>query len=556
MFYFDFPHFSPTQARSVATKIVFYDESLKYYLIEAAVFINNITQEAKQFPLNKFIHAVKLMHEVTKSDDLEKLNALSIEELIERISYVSDPIDKAFFNSEQDFHNNFSGTILLAERFQSSVEMSNAGSSRHLFLKGIDIKGAGRNKFAQRMDYGHSSGRATLNELLQDLFYGHLIDLSLPLGAEKVCALANISNSENYICFRSRTSVRLCNATVKLKFINSTLKFKALVSSFHSEANLLRAHFINLTSGLLNGLRHGALNGENALVCGKLIDCQTLIVEPQVNTFHFSIQIMCLKIEAEMDFDNLADAIDKSPNDFVIKHNDCFNYVDYFDMLQMALSQNANWVCENSVDLWAKCLEEDFEITNTKSMKKSLNILSSLTPGLQTKSIKILNDLPSDTELDCIFDQKTQNFILEVRLLTTCELDEELNNFKLQRLQNIPARLKATQTIMATSLKFGLPYSKVSKDLLELIKKSSLVPHYIYINNFPIRNTFTTSEVTNLLLGLGGNLLDKHEAIDLTTGDSSYILLKDIDLFKSSMLLLATITCDFGMLAKILYVRP
>jgi hypothetical protein len=554
MFYFDYPHFSPTKVKSVETKAVFYDESLKDYLIEAAVFINKNLVDPKKWPLGEFIKSVKLLHEEASREQVNSLKAVSIDELLATLSFVSDPSDNTFFNNEQKFSEAFKGLILLSERFQSGFEIANAGSSRHLFLRGIDLKGSGRNKLAQRMDYSHSSGRATLNELLQDLFYGHLLSLSLPLGAERVCAISNIVNSKNYICFRTRSSMRVCNATVKFKFDKSIESFCSLIESFDGAKNLIKAHLITLTSGLLNGLRHGALNAENALICGKIIDSQTFIIEPKVNSFHFSMHIMCLKDTPGLNLESLVKAVDQNPNDFVLAHNDCYNYINHFEMVQSSLALNSDYESKNSIDLWLDSLMDDFEAKDTERLKSIFQILLNLTPGLKCTSLQSILELSKLAIVDCSYDEKSHNYLIGIEVSSVTEIDSELSKFKEKRLEVIPGELKSLQTLTASSIKFGLPVKKVSSDIKALIGNCAIVPHYIYLNNTSFRNRFSPKTVKTFIIQNFPQFSDQFKVIDIKTGESEYILMDDLEKISSSKIVLFICSYDSSDLELHLFV--
>ena len=341
---------------------------------------------------------------------------------------------------------------------------------------------------------------------------------------------------------------------IKLKFDKSVENLSALIESFNGSENLMKSHLITLTSGLLNGLRHGALNAENALICGKIIDSQTFIIEPKVNSLHFSLHIMCLKDIPGLNLESLIKTVDENSNDFVLAHNDCYNYINHFEMVQSGLSLNSDYHSQDSIDLWLDSLQNDFEVKEVDKLKTIFKILFKLNPGLRCTSLQILIELSKLTNIKCSYDQKTQNYLLDIEVPYITEIDTELADFKTKRLKAIPGELKSLQTIMASSLKFGLSVEKISNDVKALIRKCTIVPHYIYLNNTLIRNRFSPQRAKDFIETHFPQFHDQFALIDIFTGESEYIALNDFEQISSPKLITLTITSNSHCLELILFV--
>lgn len=334
--------------------------------------------------------------------------------------------------------------------------------------------------------------------------------------------------------------MRLCNATVKLKYPRSTKSFIDLVNSFDGPEQLLEAHFITLTSGLLNGLRHGALNAENALICGKIIDSQTLVVEPEVNSFHFVIHVMCLDDSPGLNLDSLIEAVSNNPDRFVLAHNDCFNYINHFALIQSALENNGDYKSKNTVDLWVQCLKEKFDVDDSERIKRVFELLHSLTPGLLCESLSVLSKVSDLASIEVTYNDETQNYLLEIKIDSVSQIDSELKNIKYDRLKSIPQKLKSLQSILATSIKHNLSTSKVSQDIVHLMDHCSLIPHYLFVNKKAVRNRFSKLEAIEFLESINHDKNSSIHSYDIKAKSYETLKVSEIDTLISSRLLLTT----------------
>lgn len=504
-YYFDFPHFIPVKAKKIKTTPVFIDESLVQKLKLAYNFVRSIKKSNDLDPAFKFYS----MFQDFKNKDFNYDSSLSPEELLTELSYLSLPGEESILEDYDSFKNSFNDlTILLGEKFLSGYEMANSGSSRHIILKGLDIKGSGRNLLAHRVDFTHSWGGANLNEAILDLFNGYLLHFSTPLGAERVIALSQTEFRNSFLIFRERSSHRVCNGTVKLMHEDSIKTFKNLVNSFDGPEKYLRAHMIQIFSSILNGFFHGALNIENSLLSGKFIDCQTIILSEKINTLEFSIQIHEKNQSELKSLESLLVGLNKAPDNYLFNHNDLYNLIQYFNALNNSIRLNYEEnFCIDLLTLMNKVLENDFSLQRPSIEKlKTLISLNTFIHEFSGKELAI-NNFQKLCEEDFLikeytYQEKSRTHLVRFTLpMDFTNQSKELNKFKNDRHQLIPQKLNKIQKLISAKIKFNLDQKQTSKDLLKVIKGTILPPHFVLDhNNNLLLNQFTGEDAIHFLI--------------------------------------------------------
>jgi hypothetical protein len=198
---------------------------------------------------------------------------------IERLSFESVLPDKTRY-SESEWNQFLRAHILCpTERFYSPNEPTpNAGSSRHVLLRDLQIKGAGRNLLAQRLDWLHTSGKFPLVEAVSDYLSSHITANSLPFSALKSLAagaygkLAQGMSAQDAFSIRDASSLRVAQIRRKLSQPGSMAALNRIVENLGGTEAVLERALFQYASAVVYGLSQGSIIPENALLDARFID--------------------------------------------------------------------------------------------------------------------------------------------------------------------------------------------------------------------------------------------------------------------------------------------
>ena len=415
--------------------------------------------------------------------------------LLEHISYTTHFDESSFYSDIDDFKKSFSDSVVvLGEKFWSANEMSNSGSSRHLFVQGADIKGAGRNLLAHRADYSHSWGGLNLNDVILDYFYGNLLHFSTPLGAERIFAITKID--KGYLAFRERGSHRICNSSVDFRFPRSQKHFSLLVSNYPSPKEFVQAHIIQLTSSLLNGFYHGALTLENSLISGRFIDNQTFLPTEDINTLEFELMYNERKqtsTEDYYDFNRFIESVNADKKNFFVSLNNCINYLQIIDYVQISLEKNANYEKSDSFDLWKECLRSkfNFEEKNIDAFTRVFDFIKDEEYLSSSREWKELQD--NLISVKHSYDHKTLGHVIKISIKMK-ENNSPLDAFKKNQLSKRKKGFQLIQKFFISNLKNKAPITEFSEKLLSKINDLAIPSHFLINKGTTYKNEFTTIE--------------------------------------------------------------
>lgn len=180
---------------------------------------------------------------------------------------------------------------LFVERFfhQKSIHL---GSSRHVQIGPVQIKGVGRNMLVSRTDFIHSWGGATKLEGFYSYLISNLMNQQLPQGA---CPTFKIDlNGEQWAQIsRVFNSFRIAQYSSALIPSEKNFLKKHLADVFATSSPiemLSRASFQFATQTLLNCYNYSMI-GENILIDGKIIDCESLYNGTNLDCLSFCIDL-------------------------------------------------------------------------------------------------------------------------------------------------------------------------------------------------------------------------------------------------------------------------
>jgi hypothetical protein len=178
---------------------------------------------------------------------------------------------------------------LPSERFFWSFPQFNQGSSRHILINKVQLKGSGRNPMATRLDRHHSWGGQFLWQNLKSLAVSQIFRGAVPMDLLNTLAFSleaeeskgqNISPGLNSMLFREAKSFRITQVMTDFD-PRGEVKKHDLSRQFLEQAKL-KEHFIpesylfNFASMLMMGISHLSINRENMMLDGSLIDYEDL----------------------------------------------------------------------------------------------------------------------------------------------------------------------------------------------------------------------------------------------------------------------------------------
>lgn len=172
----------------------------------------------------------------------------------------------------------------------------NKGSSRHLIMDDLMIKGIGPNPLVSRSDEKHSDGILTFQEMLTEFVFG--ISLA-PFGVTpEIVAVGKFVETGHYFLIREHRFPRLAQYdehSIDKKFFRE-----------NKEINIIQKLLFNLLMPFKFGLHHQSINSENINILGQYLDVssfglmpigeQKIFIGPEGNNSLFRIR--CLIEEA------------------------------------------------------------------------------------------------------------------------------------------------------------------------------------------------------------------------------------------------------------------
>lgn len=184
-------------------------------------------------------------------------------------------------------------TPMLAERFLH-YDSAHLGSSRHAQIGNVQAKGIGRNMLVSRVDYIHAWGGATRTEGVYSYLISNFLNIQLPLGASPTFKVDETTAGHVQI-LRKVESLRLAQYSSHLtpkekQLIRQNLESHFKTNDPHAMANRVCHNFASLI--LLNGYNY-SLIGENILLNGSIIDCESVYNGTNLQHLNFCLDI-CL----------------------------------------------------------------------------------------------------------------------------------------------------------------------------------------------------------------------------------------------------------------------
>jgi hypothetical protein len=214
-------------------------------------------------------------------------------------------------------------TPLLVERFSHPDSFNHLGSSRHLLLGNIQVKGAGRNNLVSRTDYIHAWGGMFEIEAYYSYLASNYLDRQLPLGA---CPTFKIDrfNNDHFQILRSARGLRISQFSPHMNHE----ELKVFQSAIGDETFLHKMAFQFAYASFCNIYNYSMI-AENMLIDGRVIDCESIYNAKSLEYFNFSLDI-CLK----------------GPEGLKIKKEDLKNWGL---LAKHFRGQQNSWLCNSSV---------------------------------------------------------------------------------------------------------------------------------------------------------------------------------------------------------------
>jgi len=252
-------------------------------------------------------------------------NDLNDEEILANISLISKGnIQKPFITpQEYDEWHTSADLNLLTERSYGPPEVT-IGSSRHVILKDVHLKGIGRNLLAISGSRFHSTGEFLFRDALQSLIIEKiltnrssvkpLLTLGLLLPTDQ-----DISKAPRVVQIRECDSFRLSqlHPAYLSRHDQKVAKF-SLENYFKTNdaQDIFRQITSHLIDSFFKGIFHTSISPENLLLNGRWLDCESIELTldgspaPFMIELIFPIEILSKLNSLEIDFDSLIQLAD------------------------------------------------------------------------------------------------------------------------------------------------------------------------------------------------------------------------------------------------------
>lgn len=206
-------------------------------------------------------------------------------------SFVSCLPEKEILD-QKDYDSFLSDKVpFIAERFYhpDSVHL---GSSRHVCIGPIQIKGVGRNMLVSRVDFIHAWGGATRLEGVFSYLASNLIDQQFPLGAAATLRVDQVQPEQVHI-FRHFDSYRISQYTPNLDIGEKRQLRSFIQQSFPGSTPAMMARALSFNFACMSFLNsyNYSMTSENILVDGRIIDCESFYNGTDLDGFGFFIDL-------------------------------------------------------------------------------------------------------------------------------------------------------------------------------------------------------------------------------------------------------------------------
>lgn len=169
--------------------------------------------------------------------------------------------------------------VLVTERFFYPAHTTNIGSTRHLLIKGFQLKGVGR-AILSRLDYFHNWGGMKFQEAINEMVYGLFYHYSTPLGASRIAAVwikktkGNLNSTLSACAARESKTIRLAQVMHVELSPRDHLRLRSFITQKNSIS--VKVAFDRLIDQLSFCFYHNIFHvsdiAENLTLDGKFID--------------------------------------------------------------------------------------------------------------------------------------------------------------------------------------------------------------------------------------------------------------------------------------------
>lgn len=312
-------------------------------LLNAGKFIKDHTWVEQAHPSNNYRVLQRYFSPLGKRD----IRKISCDELLPKLSLSPKTKTATFTPLEHRRDIPSSDEIWLpAERFFWDYPPANLGSSRHIIIQNIQLKGSGRNPMAVRPDQIHAWGGSYLWQNLKAICFSHLYKGALPLGLQEGLSVSLNEKefleqktepfSYNSTLIREARSFRLTQVMTGFDpyELNPKSEYQNFTKRQLEKKNIKfpDSYYFQYGSMLALGINHLNITKENVMLDGSLIDYEDVSYLGNRDTQGFEIKFFYEGILAEEDIDGKMD-------EFVLLTSNFHLYLNALEMTQKAYNR-------------------------------------------------------------------------------------------------------------------------------------------------------------------------------------------------------------------------
>lgn len=264
------------------------DERRKDDIVSAANFVKKQLSKNRT-GINSSEEIFKILVSKNYHQDIDNKD-LSLDDAIRLLTLKSVPLPSVSFISKEDYSTmmNKIEYIGFTERSYSSLS-SFLGSSRHVLLKTLQLKGIGVNDLLNRANYYHSWGGYPFRDSLKAIMCNCIINDRTSLGAVDIFGV--ILYREQYIkdlplviLLRDCDTYRLSQISKDYTSNSDMIKLQDFINqkfNHMTPEGILEIIVKNYVDAFLYGIRHKSINRENLLIDGRFIDTESVVFTPK-----------------------------------------------------------------------------------------------------------------------------------------------------------------------------------------------------------------------------------------------------------------------------------
>jgi hypothetical protein len=418
--------------------------------------------------MHKHLRSVLLIHKQILSVGMDELSKFDISQASTLLQKTI--LSKNIYSNIKEYEDTLKNSIpLLSLKFTASTS-SNISSGRNILFKRCQLKGAGRTAMCEQFDYANSWGGITFDESFTEYYYSHLLNFSLPLGANPVVAFFKDTSeiAPNFPLLRLNHSFRLAQIPTTSELFSPLMD--ECLKNFSSPESYIHHIIFQFASFTHLGFTHQFMNSNNFNFDGSLIDLDGILSSLQLgsissyHSFEFNHPI-------DVEISSIEDLIS-----YLMSHNNYDEYSSFTEIISV-------------ITEIIKSLESNKKLDLSQFTRESvLNIFTSYLVQLNSQMYDLTESSKKDinTKYQALFSTLKSQCTIEFLRYINQQGSHSISLLKVSHFEmfsTIQLQLSIVITEEKPKNDFDLTYKNISNLEKNRLKTKSMISRFLDKNS-------------------------------------------------------------------------